>query len=158
MRSSCVQTLNEGGNTSTSATAAECCGIDNQNNIVIGNLSSKDFSEEDKKVFDLKKLKHRKNNPTTLSLEEANRVSIENDEERLKYNVHNSDSLGRYNSKFSPIKDSEGTHFSGEKLIEEIEVDSVLDLKLDEQNDYDIYEGKSLFTKSLSSYFFFVSF
>jgi hypothetical protein len=61
---------------------------------------------------------------------------------RVKSDDVFSESLGLYNPKYSLIKDNEGINYSGEKLIEEIEVDSVLDLKLGEQDICDPYEGK----------------
>ena len=63
-------------------------------------------------------------------------------EKLLKAGVDSSESLVLCDIKYPLIKESEGTQFSGEKLIEEIEVDSVLDLKLDDQNICNSYEGK----------------
>ena len=142
MRSSCVQTLNEGGNTSKSATSNENCG-QNIQNIVIGNLSSvKDSSKEGKTVFGLETL-----NPSedikpikcpTRDKEKSSKSQVEH-KNRFKNSDPKlgSDVLDLYPSKCSFFKDCEEedtSNFSSEKLIEEIEVDSVLSLNLDEDS------------------------
>ena len=137
MRSSCVQTLNEGGNTSSSSATVpntSKCGHQNIQNIVIGNLSSvKDSSNEGKTVVGLEK-----SNPSgdinpikcpTRDKEKSFKSQVEH-----KNRFKNSDPklggdvLDLYSSKCSFFKDceeEEASNFSSERLIEEIEVDSV---------------------------------
>ena len=143
MRSSCVQTLNEGGNTSSSTATVHNtskCGHRNIQNIVIGNLSNNNSCDEINKSIE--KTKPKKDTTTTFVAEENLNLFSCEQERLLKAGVDSSESLVLCDIKYPLIKESEGTQFSGEKLIEEIEVDSVLDLKLDEQNICNSYEGK----------------
>ena len=137
MRSSCVQTLNEGGNTSSESGH-------NIQNTVIGNLSTNDINTPGNTVFGLRKLEPIKDDSIKANLlhnKESTKPQVDH-ERQLKTGVDTSDSLAFYNSKFSGIKDTVGINFAGEKLIEEIEVDSVLDLSLSEQDICDPHEGK----------------
>ena len=151
MRSSCVQTLNEGGNTSTSAASNQNCG-QNIQNIVIGNLSSvKDSSNEGKTVVGLEKLNPSGDiNPIkcpTRDKEKSFKSQVEH-KNRFKNSDPKlgGDALDLYSSKCSFFKDceeEEASNFSGERLIEEIEVDSVLSLNLDEDSHLrDLNEGR----------------
>ena len=143
MRSSCVQTLNEGGNTSSSTATVpntSKCGHQNIQNIIIGNRSTNYSSDEGNKVIE--KTNSKQDIVTKFEVGENIKVSPCDQEKFLKSGVGNSDSLVLYDTKYPLIKESEGTQFSGEKLIEEIEVDSVLDLKLGEQDICDSYEGR----------------
>ena len=155
MRSSCVQTLNEGGNTSSSTATVpntSKCGHQNIQNIVIGNLSSvKDSSNEGKTVVGLEKLNPSGDiNPIkcpTRDKEKSFKSQVEH-----KNRFKNSDPklggdvLDLYSSKCSFFKDceeEEASNFSSERLIEEIEVDSVLSLNLDEDSHLrDLNEGR----------------
>ena len=143
MRSSCVQTLNEGGNTSSSTATVpntSKCGHQNIQNIIIGNRSTNYSSDEGNKVIEKT---NSKQDIVTKFEAGANIIVSPCEQENLfESGVDFYDSLALYNSKYPLIKESEGTQFSGEKLIEEIEVDSVLDLKLDEQGICDSYEGR----------------
>ena len=137
-----MQTLNEGGNTSKSATSNENCG-QNIQNIVIGNLSSvKDSSNEGKTVVGLEKL----NPPGDIN---PIKCPARDKEKSLKSQVEhknrfkNSDSevgtdvLDLYPSRcsfFKNCEEEEPNNFSSERLIEEIEVDSVLSLNLGEDS------------------------
>ena len=139
MRSSCVQALNEGGNTSPADSEKS------SQNIVIGNLSSSNEAKKPVNIFfGLRTLESTKPNSIKANLGDKKQSLVpEVDHEiRLKPEEYTSDSLGVYSSKFSGIKGSVGINFSGEKLIEEIEVDSVLDLNLSEQDICTPYEGK----------------
>ena len=143
MRSSCVQTLNEGGNTSSSTASVRNtskCGHQNIQNIVIGNLSNNNSCDEINKSIE--KTKPKKDTTTKFVVEENLNLFSCEQEKLLKAGVDSSEPLVLCDIKYPLIKESEGTQFSGEKLIEEIEVDSVLDLELDEQHICDSYEGK----------------
>ena len=143
MRSSCVQTLNEGGNTSSSTATVpntSKCGHQNIQNIVIGNLSNNNSCDEVNKSIE--KTNPKKDISTKFEVGENIRLSSCEQEKLLNTGVDCSEPLVLYNIKYPLIKESEGTQFSGEKLIEEIEVDSVLSLELDEQDNYAPYEGK----------------
>ena len=142
MRSSCVQTLNEGGNTSVKAATAAESGQQNIQNINIGNLSSKQFSEGGRKSLEETPNNHSKDDPIRSSFRDQIKESHVVQKNQLKPEVDAIDSFGLYNPHFSLIKDSEGANFSEEKLIEEIEVDSALNLKVNEQDFCNPYEGK----------------
>ena len=158
MRSSCVQTLNEGGNTSKSAASNRNCG-QNIQNIVIGNLSSvKDSSNEGKTVVGLEKFNPSEDiNPIkcpTRNKEKSFESQVEH-KNRFKTDPKlGSDVLDLYPSKCSFFKDceeEEASNFSSERLIEEIEVDSVLSLNLDEDSHLrDSDEGRFNLSLSLS--------
>ena len=143
MRSSCVQTLNEGGNTSSSTATVpntSKCGHQNIQNIIIGNRSTNYSSDERNKVIE--KTNSKQDIVTKFEVGENIKVSPCEQEKNFESGFGYSDSLVLYDTKYPLIKESEGTQFSGEKLIEEIEVDSVLDLKLGEQDICDSYEGR----------------
>ena len=161
MRSSCVQTLNEGGNTSKSATSNENCG-QNIQNIVIGNLSSvKDSSKEGKTVVGLEKLNPSEDIKPIKCPARDKEKSLESQVEhknRFKTDLKlGSDVLDLYPSKCSFFKDceeEEASNFSSERLIEEIEVDSVLSLNLDEDSHLrDLDEGRFNLSLSLSKHY-----
>ena len=136
MSFSCVQTLNEGGNNSSDSGGQ---------NIVSGNLSTHDTNQAISTEIDLRNLesttRDKSDNATTtsklLNRKEANAESQVDHIAPLRTGADISDSLKFDDTKFSILRDSEEINFSGEKLVEEIEVESVLDLKLDEEQDID---------------------
>merc|ERR1712223_1085638 len=147
---SCVQTLNEGGNTSSSTATVpntSKCGHQNIQNIVIGNLSNNNSCDEVNKSIE--KTNPKKDISTKFEVGEHIRLSSCEQEKLLNTGVDCSEPLVLYNIKYPLIKESEGTQFSGEKLIEEIEVDSVLSLELDEQDNYAPYEEQSKFPEEV---------
>jgi len=147
-----VQTLNEGGNTSTKAATAAECGQQNIQNIIIGNLSSKHNSENGRNSLEENPNNHSKDDSIRSSLRDQIKESHVVQENQLKTEVDTNDLFGLYNPHFSLIKESEGTNFSEEKLIEEIEVDSALNLKLNDQEFCDPYEGKCLIISNVSKF------
>jgi hypothetical protein len=147
-----VQTLNEGGNTSVKAATAAECGQQNIQNNIIGNLSSKHFSERERKLLEEKPNNHSKGDPIRSSLRHQINESHVVQENQLKSELQTNDSFGLYNPHFSLIKESEGTNFSEERLIEEIEVDSAFNLNVNEQEFCDSYEGKCLIISNFSKF------
>ena len=144
MRSSCVQTLNEGGNTSSSTATVpntSKCGHQNIQNIVIGNLSNNNSCDETNKSIE--KTNPKKDTTSNFVLKESIKSIPPQQENFLNSVVDCSESFMLNNIRYPLIKESEGTQFSGEKLIEEIEVDSVLSLELDDKDSCDPYDGKS---------------
>ena len=134
MSFSCVQTLNEGGNNSSDSGGQ---------NIVSGNLSTHDTNQAISTEIDLRNLESTardKSDKATTTLINSKKATTEHQVDHiapLKTGADISDSLKFDDTKFSILRDSEEINFSGEKLVEEIEVESVLDLKLDEEQDID---------------------
>merc|ERR1712141_567892 len=109
---------------------------------VIGNLSSaKDSSNEGKTFVGLEKFSPSGDiNPIKCPTRDKEKSSKSQVEHKNRFKTDpklGSDVLDLYPSKCSFFKDceeEEASHFSSERLIEEIEVDSVLSLNLDEDS------------------------